>query len=370
MKKFIISLTVIFSVICCFCLPVSAAVEPDIEFFDFDDYAIYSYNSSNGIITADIQLPTSWRWSYARDDDGYSQWANSFDFTTVEMWPSIIIDYNPFARATYETVLNHVPIYSGHFLDLQYIPSGAKLNIEFITQMDISNTYSNFADIFVAYVDSTGKVVSHVIIPTTLNVIDMGNNRLHYAVLGSYTFNSVPDNATGCFYLVHTTTNSTDYGVEIPIVNIKSSLIFTYSEQSYNIKQNQIIRDKVSNIEKQLGDIVNGSIEPNSPPGQEDFDELHDNEQQLIEQSQNYLNNGLSFLQNASAVIFGLGNGFQAIKVLVQPVFALPFANSLISVSISLGLIATLIGVAISSISNGKGEAKAGKKGSNAGKKK
>ena len=190
--------------------PVSAASFPDIEFFDFDDYANYSYNSSTGLITADIQLPTSWRWSYARDDDGYSQWANSFDYTTVEMWPSLSIDYNPFGKVNYNAILNHIPTVLGHYLDLQYIPSGAKLNVEFITQLDVSNSLSNFADIFVGYVDSTGKIISHLIVPTTLNVIDLGNDRFHYAVLGTHVFNSIPDNAVGCFYLIHTNINFTD----------------------------------------------------------------------------------------------------------------------------------------------------------------
>lgn len=361
MKKIFIGLTVIVSVICCLCFTVLAE-DYNNDFFDFDEYAKYSYDSSTNLITADIDLPNDWRWAFIKDSDGITQWYNTFDFSSFLAYRSLSIDFNPFSRTNVTSTVNHVILRDCHFLDLQYIPSGSSLNIKLVTRLYNRNLTSNFADIFVAFVDSTGKVISHATVPTTLDLYEMGRDGVQYTVSGVYSFDSVPSNATGFYYVIRCSTHFTS-NESIEVVTVDSSLVFKYSEQNYNIKQNEIIRDKVSNIEKQLDGFINGSVTPNSPDGKQDFDDLHNNEQELLDQSQNYLDNGLSFFQNASGVILGLGNGFEAIKVLVQPVFALPFANSLITVSISLGLIATLIGVAISSISNGNGEKKAGKDG-------
>lgn len=362
MKKILIFLTVIVSVICCVCFTVTAE-DTNITFFDFDEYAKYSADNSTGLIVADVTLPSSWQWTYVHDGANFGAWHNTFNFTSFGIDSPIACDFNNFARASVVNTLNHGQLALGNFLDLQYLPNGSTLNIEFVTALMSRNLVSNFADVFVAYVDSTGKVIKHETIPTSIEVYEMGRDGRQYTITASYTFGSVPQNAKGFYYVTRLSCGLSADGEEIPVVTTKNSIVFKYSDLDYNIKQDQIMRDKVSNIEKQLGDLVNRPLVPIAPPGQNDFDDLHNNEQQLLDQSQNYLDNGLSFFQNAGGVILGLGNGFEALKVLVQPVFALPFANSLITVSISLGLIATLIGVAISSVSNGSGEKKAGNDG-------
>lgn len=363
MKKIFIEFAIIVSVICCVCFTVSAEESTNIQFFDFDEYAKYSTDNSTGLIVADVQLPTSWQWTYVHDGANFGSWYNTFNFTSFGIDSPIACDFNNFARVSAASTISHAQVALGNFLDLQYLPNGSTLNIEFVTALYDRYLVSNFADVFVAYVDSSGKVLSHQTVPTTIEVYQMGRDGQQYTIKASYTFDSVPSNAKGFYYVTRLSCGVSVDGQEIPVVTTKNSIVFKYSDLDYNIKQDQIIRDKVSNIEKQLGDLVNRPLVPIAPPGQNDFDDLHNNEQELLDQSQNYLDNGLSFFQNASGVILGLGNGFEAIKVLVQPVFALPFANSLITVSISLGLIATLIGVAISSVSNGNGEKKAGKDG-------
>lgn len=241
--------------------PVSAA-DNNNEFFDFDEYAKYSYDSSTGLITADIQLPSSWRWSYVRDGDGFGEWHNSFDFTTTLVHTPVSIDYNPFAQFSYLSTIDHGYIQEGHFLDLQYIPSGASLNIKLVTQLGGRNFASQFADLFIAYVDSTGKVISHFIESTSLDVYQMGREGIELIATGSYSFDSVPADAKGFYYLIRCSTGLYADSV-IPVVTVTSSLVFNYSEQNYNIKQNQIIRDKVSNIDKQLGDLITGTPEQN-----------------------------------------------------------------------------------------------------------
>lgn len=372
MKKIFIGLTVIVSVICCLCLTVSAEDSTNIQFFDFDEYAKYSADNSTGLIVADVQLPTSWQWTYVHDGANFGAWHNTFNFTSSPIDSPIVCDFNSFAHVNVQNTVIHGQLQSGNFLDLQYLPNGSTLNIEFVTSLVSRNLTSNFADVFVAYVDSTGKVIKHETVPTSIKVYQLSpKDGPQYTITASYTFGTVPSNAKGFYYVTRLSCGVSVDGEEIPVFTSKNSIVFKYSDLDYNIKQDQIIRDKVSNIEKQLGDLVNRPMVPIAPPGQNDFDDLHNNEQELLDQSQNYLDNGLSFFQNASGVILGLGNGFEAIKLLVQPVFALPFANSLITVSISLGLVATLIGVFISAVSNGGSEkesAKSGKKSAQGGK--
>lgn len=241
--------------------PVSAA-DNNNEFFDFDEYAKYSYDSSTNLITADIQLPSSWQWAFIQDGDQVVNWYNTFDFDSFLAYGSLSIDFNPFSRTNVATTVNHGILSDGHFLDLQYIPSGSTLNIKLVTRLYSRNLLSNFADIFVAYVDSTGKVIQHSTVETSLDTYELGRDGVQYTVTGVYSFDSVPSNATGFYYVIRCSTGINDSDI-IDVVTVDSSLVFNYSEQNYNIKQNQIIRDKVSNIDKQLGDLITGTPEQN-----------------------------------------------------------------------------------------------------------
>ena len=372
MKKLFISLTVIVSVICCLCVTVFAVDDEHPNYFyDFDDYATYSADSSTGLISADIKLPSDWLWLCAIDRDGYTSLYNGTNYVVLEPSRSPYSwRFNPFFRFQAVNPSVGYRFNDARFLDLNFIPNGAYFDLEFYYTISsgTDSTYS-FSDMYLVYVDSQGVVVRTDRIEPSFTATPVQSSVTRYDFSARYYFSNVPQNAEGFYYAISIQHGFADVGIDIPVSSVTNKLTFKYSELDFNIKQNQVIRDKVSNIEKQLGDLVNRPMVPIAPPGQNDFDDLHNNEQELLDQSQNYLDNGLSFFQNASGVILGLGNGFEAIKVLVQPVFALPFANSLITVSVSLGLVATLIGVAISSISNGEDANKAGKKNSKAGKK-
>lgn len=243
--------------------PVSAEGLPDIQFFDFDEYSSYTYDESTGLITADVQLPASWQWTYVHDGANFATWYNSFNFTTFGIDSPLACDFNSFAKVSVGSTINKAQIPLGNFLDLQYLPSGSTLNVELVTAFMDRNLVSNFADVFVAFVDSTGKVISYSTVSTSVEVYQMGRDGQRYTVTASYTFDSVPTGAKGFYYVTRVTSGLSVDGAEIPVVTTKNSIVFKYSEQDYNIKQDKIIRDSVSNIDKQLGDLINGTPEQN-----------------------------------------------------------------------------------------------------------
>lgn len=113
-------------------------------------------------------------------------------------------------------------------------------------------------------------------------------------------------------------------------------------------RDSQMLED----IDSSLDNAINGDVDAKPPVNSTDFDDLHDTENELMDNVQNYLDNGIGFFDNAVGSIMGVANGFQAIKLLTAPVFNLPFANDIILVSVSLGLIGSLLGLASLSSSN------------------
>lgn len=125
------------------------------------------------------------------------------------------------------------------------------------------------------------------------------------------------------------------------------------SALEFDSMQNQQIKDTLKSVQDSIGDLnnsiddaVNGDFDVQAPSNSGDFDDLHDTETEIIGSMQNYLDNGMGFFDNAVGILFSVSAGFEAIKLIVEPVFNLPFVNGLILVSVSLGLIGTLLGLA------------------------
>lgn len=96
---------------------------------------------------------------------------------------------------------------------------------------------------------------------------------------------------------------------------------------------------------KQLDDFINGDIQSSAPNGSGTVDDLDQAESALIDDLSIYLDSGFSYFEGARNVLAGVGEGFHALRLISAPVFNLPFANDWVTVSVSLGLVGSLVGL-------------------------
>lgn len=226
-------------------------------FYDFDDYATYSVDSSTGLISADIKLPSDWLWLCAIDRDGYQSWYNGTDYVVIEPSDSPYSwRFNPFFRFHAVNPGVGYQLNDARFLDLNFIPSGSYFDVDFyyLISSGTDSTY-RVSDMYLVYVDSQGVVVSTDRIEADITVTSVESSVRRYEVSARYYFSNVPQNAEGFYYSINISHGFAVVGIDIPVSSVTNKLTFKYSELDFNIKQNQLIRDKVSNIDKQLGEL-------------------------------------------------------------------------------------------------------------------
>lgn len=242
--------------------PVSAE-DYNNDYFDFDEYATYSYDVDNSLISAKINLPEEWLFTYSYDGAGYGAWYNGYNFDTIVSKTPISWQFNRFARINNTGSKVGSQIRNAHFIDLNYLPSGTKLHEEFIVTTLTDYQISSSGVFMACYVDSTGKVISREDISVNIDITDLVDGGKKYTLSTIYNFTNVPSDAAGFYYIVRLNTGLTYFGDDITTIVNNTTFTFSYSEFEFNLKQEQILRDKVSNIENQLGDLITGTPEQN-----------------------------------------------------------------------------------------------------------
>ncbi len=339
--SFVVSISILLSIP----LVASASVPDQNVFFDYDKYSTYTYDSTTGNIHAVVSTPQDW--FYSGVSTNYVDWEivnSNLITTTYDSFNYLSFRVNPWFNYLKITPATHT---NGRFLDLSYIPCGTMFSFDFKVYTNQPFEEDVTPSFYIIYVDSSGEVVGQQNMGFSLinsGVVD-GGTVYDYTCMFPLGSTNIPDSAKGFYLFLDLTIN---YGGRSGFVGVQFDYIklhFHYSQLDYNSNNEVIIRDKLSNIENQLGDIINYQVDPEPPAGVDKFDDLQSNEDQLLDGAQDYLDDGIGFFENAVGVFFSVADGFEALKILVAPVFNLPFANGLILVSVSLGLIGTLLGL-------------------------
>lgn len=245
-------------------LVASASVPDENVFFDYDKYSTYTYDSTTGNIHAVVSTPQDWFYSALSTNLVDYTVSNSNIITTnYDSFNYLAFRANPWFN--YFTLSGQEPITNGRFMDLSYIPRGSMLSFDFkvtTNQPFVEDVINNF---YLIYVDSSGNVVGQ----KSLGVTPIDSGVVNGATVYDYTCmfplgsTDIPDSAKG-FYL-HLGLNI-NYGGRSGFVGVNFDYIklhFHYSQLNYNSNNEVIIRDKLSNIEDALGDVLNGTPQQN-----------------------------------------------------------------------------------------------------------
>lgn len=247
----------------------------------------------------------------------------------------------------------------GHFVDFTFFPKNTLFSGGFDVTVFSGGDVGYKAECWfiLHFVDSNGVVVYSYYRRFDYEIVNHTHNTVTYRYDQSINLANldVPDNAVGMlpiYTLKHLNVNDNyeiivDYNA--PCFEFEMNALemeaHNNSQLQYTIKAVQDLQRQMDEQEQQFDNFVNGSVDSQNPNDSESFDDLKGVEDNLMGNVQNYLDNGIGFFDNAVGVVMGLSNGFQAIKVLMTPVFNLPFANGLILVSVSLGLLGAILGL-------------------------
>lgn len=377
MKKFLIILTVV-SVVCCSVFSVGAVDGNRNDFINFNDYANYTFTEDESTVNVEVSFPDYWNISFVdqKNPEFHEHWYYGNEFTITDtVMPWLKINMHPLGGYSgWDTQVNDV-LTDCRFIDLRYFPTNTIFTYNF--NLSTSQYDLNLGDqVFMRYfffVDIAGKVVDigiHYFEP-------IRNGKGSYTWTESIKVGTFSKQAVG--FVPMFVARNLDYALTDVTVNLSSfEFSFPMSAVQYSVNQNQQMQSTLKSIESAMekqnqvfDEIVNGEVDPEKPVDSEKFDDLKDNEDKLMGDIQNYLDDGIGFFDNAVGAVFNFANGFQAIKVLMMPVFNLPMFGDIILVSVSLGLIGTLLGVVTmvtssinkKSSSKGSGKSKGSTKG-------
>lgn len=354
MKKFLILITIV-AVVSCTAFSVGAETFGTNDFFDFNDYSKYDYDGS--LVKVTTVLPD---WYITRDmGGGGTYYGKNVSFESYVYYDIYILGCPFGLNPTGADVTN------GHLFDLFKMPSSFVLTNEFhLTQKFISgaNWMPSTPKWMYFYVDVDGNVLETGYLPNTYAMEDLVDGYLTYDIEFEFSTDDypIPELARGLYFAFEYKNEAFDGTYTFNISYEPFVITFDIDDPNFNM------REDISSIRQNLEDIANGKVDPEKPADSDKFDDLKENEDKLIGDVENYLNEGVGFFDNAVGAIFNFANGFQAIKVLMIPVFNLPMFGDIILVSVSLGLIGTLLGVVtiVTSSINKKSDGKSKSKGS------
>lgn len=366
-KVFIVSFILVVFLSC----SIVASADSAGNDYVFRDYVNYDF-VNNESVRATVEFPVNWYRTSVFVGD-YSRYlgtytGDEFIFSFADDIDTLRMEMLPMGGSAYTGHDVGYQFTNTHFIDLRYIPSSSIMNINFevtITATKILDYPSPKTTIMLYFVDENGKVVYKYTDGFYAGISSIGDIRILVYDYGlSLQSLNLPNNAVGVVpYML-----LGDMQVNFDSVSVSYnpfSFDYSMSALEFESSSNEMLQDSIDDLQDSIDNAVNAEVAPQNPNNSEDFNELHSAEENLLGSVQNYLNDGMGFFENAAGVVIGLGNGFQAIKLLVAPVFNLPFANGLILVSVSLGLIGSIVGlVSVASRSiNRKSDTKNNNKG-------
>lgn len=144
-----------------------------------------------------------------------------------------------------------------------------------------------------------------------------------------------------------TSINSSDWYYESGITAIKYSYIVNTQEYETALSdfQNSQITDRLDDISSDISSGLHRPVQPDYPSGSEQFEDLHDKEDQLINDAQNYLDSYYELMDSTAISVTTLLPTFTAVKVLLQNLIDIPILKTLVSISLVLGLTGTVLGI-------------------------
>lgn len=380
MKKIFFYSLLVCLLVSCICFSVSASPidSNGNRFVDFNNYAEYGFSDDGATVNVEVSFPSMWNNTFIDQANPEFHehwfWGNEFTITDTVM-PWLKINMHPLGGEMGWNTGVGEQLYDCYFIDLQYFPSNTVFRYNFslsVGQTDLNLDEHVYTRYFF-FVDSAGKVVDvgvHYFSPIT-------DGKGNFTWTEPIKFNTFPKNAVG-FVPMFVARNTGWASGDVTVRLSSFEFSFPMSALQYTDQQNKQMQSTLNSIQsamdeqnKVFDEIVNGEVAPEKPADSEKFDDLKDNEDKLMGDIQNYLDDGIGFFDNAVGAIFKFANGFQAIKVLMIPVFNLPMFGDIILVSVSLGLIGALLGVVTmvtssinkKSSSKGSGKSKGSSKG-------
>ncbi len=310
------------------------------ESINYNDYvSSVSVDGLNELVTVTIPKEMAQIQVFSIDGNKYTLVASGTEYVEYNFSP-----YGEYRVTVWPFGSRHT---NNNGLDLSYIPAGTEITSGF--GFDFLNVPNFVGDGFL-YVDYLYFPYDSVnyLARDTHDYLYSENN---ISFRDTYTLRSV-DSAKllnvewyydGFYFFDESPT-----GVHVNDTVLTFSISSLIRQQQLTGETNELLDEVSSQLEEQgkkLDDIINYTPSGSAPDGSEDFSELHNQEDQLLGDVQNYLDSGLTYFENASGIVIKFGEAFQAWKLLTSPVFRLPFANDILTVSVSLGLIGTIVGL-------------------------
>ena len=241
------------------------------DFFDFDVYSKYQVNGN--LVNVTTTLP-DWYHTYITRigsglgvDNKIQYGADvSFVLTHTDDDPdSYVVNGCPFGFFGTETTV----VENGYLFDLYQMPEhflmtgGLLVNHDFVSSaewMIYPLTYS------VYFVDQKGNVIGSNALPVSL--VSDGLTDGIYHMEYEFTFDtssiSIPDQARGFYFSFMFYGDVTPIGTfNIHFQYSPFTMAFNVEDSFINFKNQQIVRDELSNINNALGDLANGTPEQN-----------------------------------------------------------------------------------------------------------
>lgn len=336
LSKWLVAPLAVFSLLLLLLVPAHA------ETINYNDYVDYvTVDGTNELVT--ITIPKE----YARIMI-FEISENGRDYTLVANGYGSV-DYNFKTYTKYRVTVSPLGSRStaNTGLDLKYIPNNT--NIE-------SGFGFNFVDT-PSFVGGGSVAVEYLYLPydsTTIvdyDSVDLGIATNYYNFVDNYVTEPV---VNGNILNIEWYFDGTEFidgaptGVYVNDTRMTLTISSLIRQQQLTGETNELLDEVSTQLEEQgkkLDDIMNYTPSGAAPDGSDDFSDLHDQEDQLLGDVQNYLDSGLSYFEGAGSILLRLGNAFQAWKLLTAPVFRLPFANDILTISVSLGLMGLILGL-------------------------
>lgn len=245
--------------------PVSAADVNGNTFFDIDDYSTVSVNGSS--VNINVSTPTSWYNSQVSSGSTTNYFTgNQFnvDFIQGSIFRMV---FNPFTNKFSTPPGIGENSRNGLFMDLKTIPRNSSLSfsIDFLfTNFDYYSIQNN--NLYITILGNDGKFSKIINVPYDMDIINVGTDQQRVTFTFLYNMSSLDLSSSDVGLGIRWSFNYkllANYNT-ITFVNISPlHLNVTLNDLQYNVHNEQIVRDKVSNIDKQLGDLITGTPEQN-----------------------------------------------------------------------------------------------------------
>lgn len=353
MKKFLTYIFIFSLVVACMVIPALATDVNGNEFFDPKDYAYIDYVEDH-TVTYDVTVPDNW---YRTGVFEAPEWSRNlghfngsrFSFETVDWGISLLM--HPLGDNASVGFFPGDQIKNAHIIDITYIPkntwfqSGYRIGIDAVGLDDVGSKDW----VILYFVDENGVVVHrHEVV--TQQELQTGSNGESY-IWFSYHANmgdmNIPDSAVGLvpIYTVKNLTVGTEKTVTVEYSPF--TFWFSMSALQWEAQENARLQNTMNDIQAKMDEIVNGEPDPVAPNGSGAVDDLNGAEEQLKNESQQGLDDGIGFLQNALSLINQYGPAFLCVISLFRPFAQLPLFSALLTISLGLSVCAIVLNIGL-----------------------